>query len=103
MIVNKKTNYSCTISLSDDEMKAIADGQITGFNVDTPYADITLLVSEINKPTRIPLKDEETGAFKCWSPYWVAKFSHPAGVFTKNGITTRVMSKEEINNLNKGK
>jgi hypothetical protein len=91
MYRDKKTNYSNTISLTDQEVTEIQNGTITGFNITTPsLLNIIIPVTDLGKPFRIPITDED--GFKGMSSYYLAKFDIPLG----QSYSVRIYSKEEI-------
>jgi hypothetical protein len=92
MYRDKKTNYSNTISLTDQEVTEIQNGTITGFNISTPSLfNIAISVTNLSKPFRIPITDQN-GDFMGMSSYYLAKFDIPPGQY----YSVRIYSKEEI-------
>jgi len=94
MILVKKSKYNNSISLSDEEVARLELGQYDELQFTTDDFSVTMDISCVGQPTRIPLTDSD-GDFKGYSSYSVAKIKLPPGQY--NGI--KIYSQEEINNM----
>ena len=104
--MKKKSSYNQTVSVSNDEKAYIEDmvarGEDESLELSLPIGDTTLSISNLHNFHRVTLTttDENGDALHYTSQYWVAHFILPAGIYTdKQGLKTRVYSKDEIDNL----